>query len=89
MKLLSNQLTANEVRSLKVGDRVILNRLSNGKLLQFDAMISNRNYQNIFLDFVDFEGDRTMALWFNQLRDDGTFQNFSHEENHYQWSISR
>ena len=90
---IANQLTANEVRCLKVGDRVKLNWMiepfPNGNKHQFVGVVTKVNYLDIFIEHTDYEGDRTIALGFNRLRDNGIFQNYSCEEDHYRWSISR
>ena len=93
IKLIINQLTANEVQFLKVGDRVKLNWMiepfPDGNKHQFIGVVAKVDYQNIFINHTDYEGERTIALWFNRLQDNGIFQNRAGEEDYYRWSISK
>ena len=90
---IANQLTANEVRSLKMGDRVKLNWMiepfPNGNKHQFGGVVTKVDYLDIFIKHTDYEGDRTIALEFNRFQDNGIFQNRAGEEDYYRWSISR
>jgi len=93
IKSIKDQLTADEVRCLKVGDLVKLNWMiepfPNGSKHQFIGVVAKVDYQNIFIDHTDYEGERTIALWFNRLQDNGIFQNHASEEDYYRWSISK
>lgn len=86
MKLSTTQLTLNELRSLKVGDRLTLHwQTSPNTIHHIEGVVSRVDWETFWVQYfaVPENQDWETAFFWNRLDVDGT------SRGEYSWSFSR